>query len=321
MSRRPPVPPVTATRGPVRLIDAARLGLPRHELLSPRWRHLGRGVRAWHALDPLDPGLRVAAVLLAVPPYAVLGGWASLWWQGVGTLDGLTGPAARTGQPVLVHVGPTGHLRPRPGVVVDRSRLAEQDVVEVRGLRVTSATRAVVEVMCRDGVEEGIVAGDAACAAGLTSAEHLAAYVADHPRLRGVPRARRAAPLVSPWSRSVPESRFRYVWVVEAGLPVPLVNATVVDADLGWFAGEVDLLDHEAGMVGEYDGSHHRELAAHTADNAREEGLEALGLIVVRATSLDLWPGRRRLIHRLLARHADGLTRDRSRDRWAVRRG
>lgn len=320
MSRRPPVPPAAATREPVRLADAARLGLPRHELLSPRWQHLGRGVRAWHALDPLDPGLRIGAVLLAVPSYAALGGWASLWWQGVRTLDGLTGAAAGTAQPVLVHVGPTGHLRHRTGVVVDRSRLADADVCEVRGVRVTGATRAVVDVMCRDGVEEGMVAGDAASAAGLTSPEHLAAYVADHPGVRGVPRARRAAPLVSPWSRSVPESRFRYVWVVQAGLPAPLVNATVVDGEHGRFAGEVDLLDDEAGMVGEYDGAHHRELAAHTADNSREEGLEALGLIVVRATSLDLWPGRRRLVHRLRARHADGLARDRSRDRWGIRR-
>lgn len=320
MSRRPPVPPAAATREPVRLADAARLGLPRHELLSPRWQHVGRGVRAWHALDPMDPGLRIGAVLLGVPKYAALGGWASLWWQGVRTRDGLTGPAAGTAQPVLVHVGPTGHLRHRTGVVVDRSRLADADVLEVRGARVTAATRAVVDVMCRDGVEEGMVAGDAACAAGLTSPERLAAYVANHPGNRGVPRARRAAPLVSPWSRSVPESRFRYVWVVQAGLPAPLVNATVVDGDHGWFAGEVDLLDDEAGMVGEYDGAHHRELAAHTADNSREERLEALGLIVVRATSLDLWPGRRRLVHRLRARHADGLARDRSRDRWGIRR-
>jgi len=81
MARRPPVPPLAATSGPVRLADSDAHGLARHELLSPRWTHLGRGIRAWGGLDPLDPAVRIGAVTLDVPDYAVLGGWASMWWQ------------------------------------------------------------------------------------------------------------------------------------------------------------------------------------------------------------------------------------------------
>ncbi|HEX7187558.1 MAG TPA: hypothetical protein VF423_04975, partial [Actinomycetes bacterium] len=303
----------------VRLSDAASLGLPRHELLSPRWARLGRGVYGWSELDPLDARVRIEAVLLDLPSYAVIGGWASLWWQGARTLDGRTGPGGTTPVPILVHVGPTGHLRRRTGIDVDRSRLPASEVVETRGVRVSVATRAVVDVMCRDGPEEGLVAGDAACAAGLTSATHVVQLVERSPGIRGIPRARLVAPLLSARSRSVPESRFRFVWVVEAGLPVPLVNAPVVDSENGWLVGEVDLLDDGAGMAGEYDGAHHRELDQHTADNIREEGIDGLNITVVRATSIDLWPRRPQLVRRLAARRAQALGRDRSRDRWGVR--
>lgn len=127
------------------------------------------------------------------------------------------------------------------------------------------------------------------------------------------------AHLVDGRAASPPESRLRYVWVVEAGLPVPLVNATVVDEG-GFVAGKPDLLVLEAAAVGEYDGAQHRELAAHTADNAREEGFERLNIVVARATSIDLWPGRRRLVVRLLDAHGRGMARDVSRDRWGWRR-
>ena len=46
-----------------------------------------------------------------------------------------------------------------------------------------------------------------------------------------------------------------------------------------------DLLDPEAGLVGEYDGEGHRELDRHVLDNAREEWFEDAGLVVVRACS------------------------------------
>lgn len=319
MARPPPPIPADARTGPVRLRDADRLGVTRHELLSPRWTRMGRGIRLWEGIDALDTSARIEAVLLDVPTYAVIGGWASLWWQGAASLDGRAGPGAGVPRPVLVHVGPSGHLRRRSGIDVDRSRLPEADVVEIRGVRVSVASRAVVDVMCRDGAEEGLVAGDAACTARLTTAESVMGRIAAMPGARGVPRARLVSPLLSDRVRSVPESRFRYVWVVESGLPVPLVNAGIVDGSDGLFAGEVDLLDDEAGLAGEYDGAHHRELAQHTADNAREEGLEQLGLAVVRATSIDLWPRRRLLVHRLVSRHRQGRGRDRRRDRWEVR--
>lgn len=91
----------------------------------------------------------------------------------------------------------------------------------------------------------------------------------------------------------------RVLWMVDAGLPRPLVNAPVYLAN-GEFLGVPDLLDEASGLVGEYDGAGHRALQQHIEDNVREEGLESGGLVVVRAGSLDLTRYRDRTAGRLL---------------------
>lgn len=268
--------------------------------------------------DATDPYVRARVVAAQQPPGTVLGGWAALHLHGVRQLDGRTGPGGESLQPVLVHVGERGRSRPTPLLDVDRSRLDPNDVVERAGLLVSTPSAACVSIACRFGAEEGLVAADAAAAMNLTSRRALQEYVAVRRGFRGIPRARVMADLVDGRSASLPETRLRYAWVVDAGLPVPLVNATIVDED-GFMAGKPDLLDLEAAAIAEYDGSQHRALGHHTADNAREEGFERLNLVVARATSLDLWPGRRRLVARLLDVHRRGMCRDRGRDRWGWR--
>lgn len=317
-SSRRPLPDV-AVRRPLLTRDLRDLGVGRRELAGPLWQRLGHGVAGWSALDAGDPVVRVRIVAAEQPTGTVIGGWAALHVLGVGVLDGRTGPGGESFQPVLVHVGLRGRTRTTPLLDVDRSRIDLDDVVERAGLLVMAATPACVSIACRYGAEEGLVAADAAVAAGLTTRQALREHVELHPGRRGIPQARLMAHLVDGRAASPPESRLRYVWVVEAGLPVPLVNVTVVDEG-GFVAGKPDLLVLEAAAVGEYDGAQHRELAAHTADNAREEGFERLNIVVARATSIDLWPGRRRLVVRLLDAHGRGMARDVSRDRWGWRR-
>ncbi len=276
-------------------------------------------MRASRHLDATDPRVRIAALLARLPSGAVLGGWAALYRQGVVALDGRAGPAGRRLLPILVHVGTRGHVRPRPGLAVDRSRLSDEDLIEANGVRLTTATRAVFDVLCRDGAEEGLVAGDAAWAAGVTSGDALRRYVESHPGVRGVPSARLAVPLLDPRSRSLPETRLRWVWVVEAGLPVPQVNRGILTED-GVLLGEADLLDPDVGLVGEYDGSTHRELVRHTSDNIREEAFESVNLRVVRATAIDVWPRRAELVGRLQSAYALAGAGDRRQDRWCLRR-
>jgi hypothetical protein len=265
-----------------------------------------------------DTDLRLEAVHRLVPGDVPLGGWAALRRLGVDALDGRTGPSGSTLLPITVCTGPVGRLRLQPGLAVDRSTLLDVDVVERDGVLMTSAERSCLDVMRFFGAEEGLVAADATVRAGFTTKERLTAALARMSGLKGVPRARLAVSLVDGRAESLPESRLRYVWVVEAKLPVPLVNPVVVDLD-GRFVARADLVDPDAGTVGEYDGSQHRELAQHTADNVREEDIEGLNLQVTRSTSLDLWPHRRRLVDRLRVAHQRGIDRDRGKDAWGIR--
>jgi hypothetical protein len=121
-----------------------------------------------------------------------------------------------------------------------------------------------------------------------------------------MPLLRRALTLMDGRSRSVGESRLRVLWVVEARLPRPECNPYLLGR-LGQVVGMPDLLLVASGLVGEYDGAHHRDLEGHTLDNAREEDFEGLGLVVVRATSIDLGPRRSLTISRLRAGHFRAL--------------
>ena len=51
----------------------------------------------------------------------------------------------------------------------------------------------------------------------------------------------------------------------------------------------------------------------------REEGFESRNVIVVRATSIDVWSRRAELVRRIENAHGRGLARDRSRDQWGFR--
>jgi hypothetical protein len=265
-----------------------------------------------------EASIRLAAAQRLVPCDVPLGGWAALAWMGVTALDGRTGPGGLTLLPVPVCIGPTGRLRPRPGLAIDRSTLLAVDIIEHNGALVTTAERSCLDVMRLCGAEEGLVVADAAIRAGLTTRQQLSEALDRMIGLKGVPQARIAVPLVDGRAESAPESRLRYVWVVEAGLPVPLVNPVIEDLD-GHFVARVDLLDPEAATVGEYDGAHHRDLQQHTADNVREENVEGLNLEVTRSTALDLWPHRPRLVARLTAARRRGICRDRSKDAWGFR--
>jgi hypothetical protein len=301
---------------PLTRSSAQAAGIGRHELDGPLWQSLGHGVHGWHELDPADPDVRVAAILAGQPTGTAVGGWAALRALGVRQLDGRTGPGASLHQPVLLHVGPDGRTRPSALVDVDRGAVPPGDLVLAGGLLVLSAPAACIGIARRYGAEEGLVAADATVAAGLTDRAALAAQLRYLPRrARGVRAARLMISLVDGRAASPPESRLRYVWVVEAQLPVPQVNVDVVDLG-GVFLGRPDLLELESAAVAEYDGAQHRELDQHTSDNAREEGFESHGLVVARATSLDLWRRRRQLVLRLQEAYRRGIERDRARDRW-----
>lgn len=80
-------------------------------------------------------------------------------------------------------------------------------------------------------------------------------------------------------SLSPAETWMRLVWMFDAGLPRPLSNWPVADAD-GRGIGRPDLLCPELAVAGEYDGAEHRSRQRHGIDVDREDLFRGVGLEV-----------------------------------------
>jgi len=286
----------------LRTTDLLALGVSPKELRGPRWRTPFRGVHTPSVALPVSPAQRVLDAAELVPAGGAIGGWAAGWLLGATDLDG-RGRSGREREDILIVVPPRHHPASREGIRFVRTPLAERDVTMVDGLVVTTALRTGFDLARSTDLEEGLVATDVLCRQLGLAPTDLLEYALRHPRLEGSPVARAVLALTDPRSRSTGESRLRYIWVVVAGLPRPQCNAYVVDEE-GTVVAMPDLLDDGTGLVGEYDGSTHREAAEHTEDNNREEGMEDLGLVVVRATSIDVGPRRERTVARLLTGQA-----------------
>jgi hypothetical protein len=265
---------------------------------------------------PDSPSQRIAEAAALLPPYAALGGWAAAYWMGVRFLDGMRGGDAT---PVLLNIGDgTGHIRKAPGVTVLRTRITAEELVRVRGFQVTTPVRTAFDgARLAPTLVEAVIFVDMMLASGLVTVDELAAYLPEHRAAwKGVAQARRALALADPATKSPPETRLRLLWTLEAGLPRPLVNRPVFTLD-GHLIGFPDILDPMSATVGEYDGDQHRELAQHTADNAREEDFEDHGLVVTRVTRMDLQRDQR-TVQRLNRAWQRGMARDRRLDRWTL---
>jgi hypothetical protein len=277
------------------------------------WSTPFRGVRvpSEHAADVTT---RIRAAALLVPPDAAISGWAAAWLNGDPWATGRT--ASGEPVPVLV-VGPRPHaIRETAGLKPRRSTLAADDVVLTDGMRVVAPLRAGFDI-ARYGrtLAEVVPPLDSLLRTGVVDVVALEDYVRRHPRMRGVPLARQAVALASPFSESRAESQMRMAWH-GIGIPRPVVNATILD-ESGLFVGRVDLLDAESGVVGEYQGDHHRSPEQYRADVARRRRLESLGLIVVEAAGGDFRPHSNYLNELAIAR-SRGLRRNRAHDRWQV---
>jgi hypothetical protein len=79
----------------------------------------------------------------------------------------------------------------------------------------------------------------------------------------------------------------RLIWELDAGLPRPLVNQHIWGRS-GNLLGIADLLDEEAGVVGEFDGADHRRATRHSKDVDREDGFRRRDLEVFRVTGPDI---------------------------------
>lgn len=227
--------------------------------------------------DPVRQRILDASAVM--PAGAAVGGWAAAYLHGATQLDGRDQPV-----PLML---PPAKVVDRPGIEISRVRLDPADIVLRQRIPCTSGVRTTFDLLrLAPDLTEAVVAGDCALRSGLCREGDVLGYATTHRRRRGLRQLRAAVRLLDPASASPPESRLRML-CLDAGLPPMLVNIPVHDL-AGNFLGIPDLLEPTVGLAAEYDGEHHRELGQHTADNLREERLEAHGLAVVRVTALDM---------------------------------
>jgi len=312
----PPLPDGLVRR-PVRIRDLRDAGVSPAELRGALWQRPARGVRLWgNDQEIADPAVRAHAVAVGPPQDAALTCWAAAYLLGVTDLDGVAW--TKQGESQLdVHVVRTAarsRIR-RPGVTTVRSQLSPSDVVEVDGVRVTSPVRTTFELLRRGPLVEAVVAADAMLHAGLLSVSDLRTYIDQRPRWRGVPAVRRALALANAAAESPMETRLRLILVL-AGFSQLQVNVPLYERCTALFLGRPDLLEEEAGLIIEYDGSGHRQADRHRSDNAREHGLERAGLIVLRFDGHDVFVTPDRTLDVAHAARQRGLDRDRRRDSW-----
>lgn len=231
--------------------------------------------RGWHvpAGTPRTPEQRAFEVGVRLRPGALLTGWAALRLAGASYFEGLADH--RTPLPVPVLLPHRARLR-SPEVRVIRTRLPIPEVVWRWGVRCVPGELALLhEVRHAASARQAGVMVDMALAAGVVDLARLREVAAVQPRLPA--GAAYALDRACAECRSPRESDMLQVWESVAGFPRPLMNREVRDMS-GWLLAIVDLLDVEAGVCGEFNGSAHRSAARQSRDEGRHAALRAVGL-------------------------------------------
>lgn len=222
-----------------------------------------------------------------LPEGSAVTGWAACRLFQANFCDGIR-PDGRTLIPVPLALGDMNQIRGDRKVSLLREPLDRSETTVRHGISCVRPPRALFdEARCAENVREATVAIDMMAAAELVSISQLRPYVENRPGWRGVEQVRRALDLADERSMSPNESRMRLIWRLVAGFPAPLVNQPVFDRR-GRLAGIADLLDVEAGVVGEYDGADHRAARRHSKDVAREELFRGLGLEYFKVVGPDM---------------------------------
>jgi hypothetical protein len=313
------------TTGAHRRRDLFAAGVTESELRGPLWQRSSYGRYAWAATDPTHPRQRIHAAASRCGDGEAVTGWAAAWLHGAHDVDGFGPSGMGEAAPVPVCTTPARRLvaagTSLVPLTVSRSQLDAGEIVWLDGVPCTNLVRAAFDVarFARD-ITEAVVALDALLRATDLRLMDVVAYANERRRWRGRPQVLCAAELASERTLSCQETRLRMIWQLRAGLPEPLVNATIAD-DEGRPVAMADLLDEAAWLVLEYDGAYHATASQRGLDDQRTQRLHAWGLHVARFVAQDLHPSRQQAtVARLRS-----LRQRRMRDvagraaRWSVR--
>jgi hypothetical protein len=229
----------------------------------------------------LDLPTRSAAALLHV------GGDAALTWHTAAAMYGCSAADAGT---VHVLCGYHRKVPRRPGLALHQGLAAEQDVLELDGLRVLALDLVIAELLCTERGPTALALADQALAMlDDRFRGEFRAEVAHRIRTRADPRGRRRAGTLIELATGLPESPAESAMLLaiyEAGLPIPTPQLPIVDL-AGHERYRLDFAWEKPKIALEYDG-----YAAHEhrgdADAARDADLASRGWLVLRASAADL---------------------------------
>lgn len=170
------------------------------------------------------------------------------------------------------------------GLSLIRSDVADAEMGEVGGLRVTSCTRTVADLGRRLPLVEATAILDMALHSRITDKDRLERWVVDHRGYHGIRSLRNALDLADAAAESPMETRLRLL-LVKHGLPRPRVQVSLYDG-AGMFLARTDLYYPDSRLAIEYDGMNHRSRLA--ADNRRQNRLLEAGYRLLRFTASDI---------------------------------
>jgi very-short-patch-repair endonuclease len=223
----------------------------------------------------INPVTRAEACFLWSRRRGVVAGFSAAALHGAKWIS-----AARPGE--IIH----GNRHPPSRVRTWADGIAEDEIEEICGIRVTTPPRTALDIACRYRVDEAVAAIDSlARATGLKppDVELLAQRYAGR---RGINRARTTLDLIDSGAESPRETWLRLV-LTRAGMPRPQTQIAVHDK-FGQLIACLDMGWQDIMVAVEYEGDHHRtDRRQFNKDIRRTEILAGLGWIVVRVTSED----------------------------------
>ncbi len=260
-----------------------------------------RGIRVpWDVEQDLDS--RIRPLLSATPGGVASHSTAALLWE-------IPLPPWLAGR-FDIHLSRNAANNPpaRNGVTGHHTHFNQGDVVELRGLRVTSPLRTWLDLAAVLELDDLVAAGDfLVCAhdrifgpkrVPLVPLPELRHAVLHEFRRRGIVKAREAVELIKVGVDSPPETRIR-LSLQRAGIPELVLNFVVQDAH-GRHVSWPDLALPVWKISIEYDGEHHRTPRQKDIDDARDLLMKQLGWLQLRITKAMLYKAGDRAVVRLV---------------------
>ncbi len=182
----------------------------------------------------------------------------------------------------LIHT----NRRPPRGIHTWADRIADDEIVEIRGMPTCTPARAALDIACRYPPDRAVAALDALAHTTRLDLTAVQKLMARYPGRRGLRGAPAILDLVDAGAESPRETWLRLV-VIRAGYPRPQTQVRIRDrygyefarVDLGW-------TDRRIGM--EYEGRHHQsDPLTYERDIHRLEELTHQGWTIIRVTAAD----------------------------------